>query len=100
VKLPVVVLAGWCAACIARDLLIARDLESGRFFLVCAACGCAGTANDASNRHIKEVHELLAPKGWTLASSKEVEAAGKKGMIAAEASEAYVGLVAHFPGFQ
>jgi hypothetical protein len=92
--------AGWCEECIARDLLFARDLVSGRIFLVCAACGASGASRGNCKAHIVEAHGQLAPGGWTLASCDEVLAAGIGGWIAGDAPESYVELIAWFPGFR
>ena len=94
--------AGWCEACIARDLLFARANRSGQIFFVCAACSAAGTHPPTSSRppqeqSIFELHSLLAPDGWQLASREEVEASGRR--VAAVAPETYKELVSHYPGF-
>ena len=72
--------AGMCEICGADDLFFARSCETGRVFFVCAACGWAGLNErlDPSS-HISEIHEDLAPTGWTLADEVEVHAAGYRG---------------------
>lgn len=91
--------AGWCRFCGAIDVLFARDVESGSLFYVCAACSNAGSTIDDCDEKITEAREL-APNGWTLASHREVCAAGLEDRITAEASGEYVNLIEHFPGFR
>lgn len=93
--------AGSCEACLADDLLFARDLDSGRIFLVCAACGSAGVENsDTSLTDIRKAHQYLAPSGWTLASPEEVEAAGFGSMVVGDAPDGYVNLISWYPGLR
>ena len=92
--------AGWCEACVARDLLFARAVGSGRVFFVCAACGAAGQSPDACEAHIREGHARLAPDGWTLASCEEVECAGFGQRIEGAALESYADLISWYPGFR
>ena len=93
------VLAGWCKRCVARDLLFARSLASGRIFFVCAACAGAGPTIDDCESHISEVHLKLAPAGWALASLDEVKAAGLGSQVEGEALETYADLISWYPGF-
>jgi hypothetical protein len=92
--------AGWCKECVARDLLFAREIHSGRIFFVCAACGVAGAEIETCHAHVREAHEVLAPRGWTLARREEVEAAGFGEMVAGTASEDYIDLITWYPAFQ
>ena len=94
------VLAGWCEECVARDLLFARSVDTGRIFYVCAACGAAGTEINNCAAHIREVHQVLAPGGWTLALRGEIEANDLGDKIAGDASEEYADLISWYPGFQ
>ena len=94
------VLAGWCERCVAHDVLFARSIDDGRIFYICAACGGAGTEIDNCPVHIRDVHCVLAPNGWTLASHDEVEAAGLGHKIAGDAAENYAELISWYPGFQ
>src|SRR4051812_47186742 len=92
--------AGWGQACVARDLLFARALGSGRVFFICAACGAAGRSHDDCGVHISEAHARLAPEGWTLASRQEAESSGYDRRIEGPAPESYAGLISWYPGFR
>lgn len=94
------VLAGWCERCVARALLFARCLASGRIFYVCAACAGAGATIHECDSHISQVHLQLAPNGWTLASLGEVTAAGLGSQVQGEALESYADLISWYPGFR
>lgn len=96
--------AGICEACVADDLLFARAAGSGRIFFVCAACYAAGTEPPTASfppweQSITHRHNDLAPLGWTLASSAEVERSGGRS-VSKEAHEDYEDLIAHYPGFR
>lgn len=94
--------AGWCEACVARDLLFARAVHSGKIFFVCAACTAANDeppTGDLSphEQSISARHLRLAPDGWTLASRAEAEAAGHR--VEADAPPNYEKLIDWYPGF-
>jgi hypothetical protein len=93
--------AGWCQACVARDLLFARAIGSGRIFFVCAACTAAGVERPTADlppweQSIKDRSQALAPMGWTLAFASEVGS----DQVENEVDESYEDVIAWYPGFQ
>lgn len=94
--------AGWCQACLAEDLLYAKAIEGGSIFYICAACTAAGRqppTADASpgDQSITKHLDTLAPGGWTLALSSELEDSQRQ--VEKEADQSYEQLIAWFPGF-
>lgn len=95
--------AGWCDACVARDLLFARAVHTGKLFFVCAACAAAGENPPTSDlsaveQSIVDRHAVLAPFGWTLALRAEAEVAGC--IVVSDAPKNYEELIDWYPGFQ
>lgn len=93
--------AGYCGACLAHDLLIARAVGSGRVFFVCAACSAAGVDRPTPDlpsweQSIKDRVQDLAPNGWTLAVVSEVDSC----LVEKEVDDRYEELIAWSPGFQ
>jgi hypothetical protein len=92
-----------CEACAGIDLLFARALDSGRIFFVCGGCAAAGAEIDDCDTcvSIRDLHTVLAPHGWTLASRDEVEAAGLSHLVIDDnPDDDYVNLISWYPGFQ
>jgi hypothetical protein len=93
--------AGWCDACAAHDLLIAKAIDSGSTFFICAACAAAGVDRPTPElppweQSIKNRAQDLAPNGWTLALASEVDSR----QVAIEVDNRYEELIAWYPGFQ